>query len=47
MGSFYDRFIPKLKKGVPKIALAYDFQILKDVPKDVHDILVDEIIIDS
>ncbi|EPY2271547.1 5-formyltetrahydrofolate cyclo-ligase [Clostridium sporogenes] len=45
-GGFYDRFIPKLKKGVPKIALAYDFQILKEVPKDVHDILVDEIIID-
>lgn len=29
-----------------KIALAYDFQILKEVPKDAHDVLVDEIIID-
>ncbi|MHB9941172.1 5-formyltetrahydrofolate cyclo-ligase [Clostridium sporogenes] len=45
-GGFYDRFIPKLKREVPKIALAYDFQILKEVPKDVHDILVEEIIID-
>ncbi|BDB02447.1 5-formyltetrahydrofolate cyclo-ligase [Clostridium botulinum] len=45
-GGFYDRFIPKLKKEVSKIALAYDFQILKEVPKDAHDVLVDEIIID-
>ncbi|HID0825153.1 TPA: 5-formyltetrahydrofolate cyclo-ligase, partial [Clostridium botulinum] len=45
-GGFYDRFIPKLKKEVSKIALAYDFQILKEVPKDAHDVLVDDIIID-
>lgn len=45
-GGFYDRFIPKLKNEVPKIALAYDFQMVDDVPKDSHDILVDKVIID-
>ncbi|EJO5345971.1 5-formyltetrahydrofolate cyclo-ligase [Clostridium botulinum] len=45
-GGFYDRFIPKLKKQVPKIALAYDFQMVDNVPKDPHDISVDQVITD-
>lgn len=46
-GGFYDRFIPHLKNKVRKIALAYDFQMVDHVPKDIHDILVDEVIADS
>lgn len=45
-GGFYDRFLPKLKNEIPKIALAYDFQVVDSVPKDFHDILVDEVITD-
>ncbi len=46
-GGFYDRFLPKLKNESPKIALAYDFQMVNSVPRDFHDILVDEIITDQ
>jgi 5-formyltetrahydrofolate cyclo-ligase len=41
-GGFYDRFFIDAK--VKKIALAYEFQILKAVPKEKHDILMDKII---
>ncbi|WP_050607061.1 5-formyltetrahydrofolate cyclo-ligase [Clostridium niameyense] len=45
-GGFYDRFFVGLNKNVPKIALAYDFQIVDDVPKNNHDICVHKIITD-
>lgn len=45
-GGFYDRFFVGLNKNVPKIALAYDFQIIDYVPKSNHDICVDKIITD-
>ena len=34
---FYDRYIEKSKGCYPKIALAYDFQILEEVPMEEHD----------
>ncbi len=39
---FYDRFLSD-QPGI-KIALAYDFQIVKKIPKDKHDIPMDMII---
>lgn len=41
----YDRFLPKLRPSVPKIALAYDFQLVPLVPTDDRDVPMDKIII--
>ena len=40
----YDRFLPKLRPGVPKIALAYDFQVVPTVPVDDKDVAMDKIL---
>ncbi|MGZ4164256.1 MAG: 5-formyltetrahydrofolate cyclo-ligase [Tumebacillaceae bacterium] len=36
-GGYYDRFLPRLRPGVPKIAVAYELQVLDDVPREPHD----------
>lgn len=41
---YYDRFISKLSKHIPTIALAYEFQIIENIPYDIHDRPVDYII---
>ena len=41
---FYDRFLKKLKKNVPLVALAYDFQIVEQIPTDRMDVKVHKII---
>ena len=43
-GGFYDRILPGLNKGVKKIALCFDLQILDRVPKSKNDIKMDRII---
>lgn len=43
-GGYYDRFFNKLKKGIIKIGLCYNMQILPQVPIDSYDIPVDYII---
>ena len=43
-GGYYDRFLNKWKKGVIKIGLCYDLQLLSQVPTDSYDIPVDYII---
>lgn len=40
----YDRFLPKLDPCVPKIALAYDFQVVPSVPVDDKDVTMDKIL---
>lgn len=40
----YDRFLPLLRAGVSKIALAYDFQVLKSIPSDPSDVKMDGIL---
>lgn len=45
-GGYYDRFFEKLRKGSKKIALAYKFQILDEVPMEEHDMFIDGIISD-
>lgn len=39
-GGFYDRFLPFVKEGVPKIGIGYDFQIIESVPSEAHDFLL-------
>lgn len=42
---FYDKLLPYLK--CKKAGLAYDFQIVKEIPCDVHDIPLDMVITES
>ena len=41
---YYDRFLPQLRSDVPKIGLAYDFQVLPRVPQETTDIRMDAIV---
>ena len=43
-GGYYDRFLSKIDKSVPKIAIAFDLQIVEQVPREDFDIPVDFII---
>jgi len=41
---FYDRFLRSMKKNIPVVALAYEFQIVDDIPVDDTDVTVHKII---
>lgn len=43
-GGFYDRFLGKSREDTVKIALAYEFQIMSNVPMEDTDMRVDGII---
>lgn len=43
-GGYYDRFLTKIDKSVPKIALAFDLQMVPHVVEGRYDIAVDYII---
>ena len=43
-GGYYDRFLAKLDKSVPKIAIGFDLQIVDQVPTNDFDIPVDSLI---
>jgi len=40
-GGYYDRFLPDLKQDAVKIAPVFEFQIVEDLPHEVHDQKVD------
>jgi 5-formyltetrahydrofolate cyclo-ligase len=40
-GGYYDRFLPKLSAKAKKIALAYECQVLPELPREPHDVRVD------
>lgn len=44
-GGYYDKFLKN--RDCLKIAYCYDFQIVDDVPKEEHDVLVDLIVTDK
>ncbi|RKD30087.1 5-formyltetrahydrofolate cyclo-ligase [Thermohalobacter berrensis] len=46
-GGYYDRFLGKLNKEIPKIALAFDVQIVPKIIPDKFDIPVDFIITEN
>ena len=46
-GGFYDRFVSRLRPGVPLVALAFSFQLLDSVPTGEHDRKIDAIVTDS
>ncbi|PRR82694.1 5-formyltetrahydrofolate cyclo-ligase [Clostridium vincentii] len=43
-GGYYDKYMEYIAEGIPKIALAYELQIIDKVPREDHDILPDSII---
>lgn len=46
-GGFYDKFLVEMGRKVHSIALAYDFQVLDEVPMDSRDIPIDGVITDK
>ncbi|WP_202708432.1 5-formyltetrahydrofolate cyclo-ligase [Sporosalibacterium faouarense] len=46
-GGYYDRFLSKLDKSVPKVALAFNVQMVDYAYEDDHDIPVDYIITEN
>ena len=42
-GGYYDRFLP-LAVNAKKIALAYDFQLVKNLPTEAHDAKIDAVL---
>ena len=43
-GGYYDKFLSEINSDIPTIALAYDVQILEEVPSEQHDIKVGMVI---
>lgn len=43
-GGYYDRFLKTISPLVPRISLAFEVQIVPEIPKEDYDLPVDEII---
>ncbi|MFO7722111.1 MAG: 5-formyltetrahydrofolate cyclo-ligase [Bacteroidales bacterium] len=43
--AYYDKLLPDLV-DTPKIGVAFDFQVLKSIPTDPHDVMMDYVITD-
>lgn len=43
-GGYYDRFFAQRKEGCPLVALAFEMQIVEEVPRGDHDQLVDALV---
>lgn len=46
-GGYYDNFLPQLRASVKKVAIAFNIQVLKTVPREKHDVRMDFIITES
>lgn len=46
-GSFYDRFIVRHAFSAPRVAIAFDLQVRKEIPTEAHDAKVDKIVTDE
>ncbi|HXH12025.1 MAG TPA: 5-formyltetrahydrofolate cyclo-ligase [Alphaproteobacteria bacterium] len=44
---FYDRLLSRFPEGIPKIGIAFDFQVLPRLPRLSHDIALDAIVTES
>jgi 5-formyltetrahydrofolate cyclo-ligase len=45
-GGYYDRFLGRLRRSATKVGLAFDVQIIDDVPVEERDVQVDMIVTD-
>lgn len=43
-GGFYDSFLPRLRSETPRIAVAFDLQLVDDVPDEHHDLPIDAVV---
>ncbi len=43
-GGYYDRFFAQRRKGCPLVALAFEMQLVDEVPRSEHDQLVDKVV---
>lgn len=43
-GGYFDRFLKTLREDCPVLALCYEFQVIKHIPTEVHDVPVDMIL---
>jgi len=41
---YYDRFLKTIKKDVLKIGLAFDFQLVDNIPREEHDVPLDVVV---
>ena len=46
-GGFYDTYLLRLAPDVPRIAPAFDLQIVDQVPRDEHDLAVDVVVTET
>ena len=46
-GGWYDRFLASAKPGARKYGVAYRFQIVEELPREAHDVLLDEIVVEG
>jgi len=46
-GGYYDRLVPLLPRGVPRVAGAFEVQIVDHVPTGPHDLAVDWIVTET
>jgi len=46
-GGYYDRFLPRLRPDAKKIAVAYEVQVIKAVPMEEHDTILDAVVTES
>lgn len=46
-GGYYDQLIPLMNRAVPLVALAFDLQLVDNLPLEDHDIRIDKIITES
>lgn len=44
---FYDRLLGRLPREVPKVGLAFDFQVIPRLPYQPHDVMLDVVVTDS
>lgn len=43
-GGYYDRLLPLLRRDCPRIAVAYDEQVLRSIPTEEHDVRLDAVV---
>jgi 5-formyltetrahydrofolate cyclo-ligase len=41
---YYDKYLSKIKRNIKKTAVAYEYQVLRNVPSESHDIKMDYIV---
>jgi 5-formyltetrahydrofolate cyclo-ligase len=46
-GGWYDRFLPQLRPGTPKIGVGFAPQLLPELPTEPHDVVLDFVVTDS